>query len=565
MQDALETSFKDGRLRIENRDALDAHWWVLKQEANFAGLAAFEFADAQGPFGGDARVRDEGLGALESVSAQFRSNGRVGGGDLNTPYFTLVPVTRALLKLRGKVDETRHRQLVDHCVRLYAAAAAHIDRTHDYLNPRAMEAVSALGLHRLTGERSYGERCVECLDELLKRQYRSGALPYRTDKKFSPTQGYQFLSADLVLYLGRELDRPDAVDYARRVADYALLATNRHGEAFSAVFVGFNKSRTLGCTGYLWTIATALGDERFRGLARTAYERWMPEVRDFGFSTDDHKESGVQVPTITLNDALYLGVEEVPRAEPFVPKPGVHLLPDISTVFVHEPGLDLAMNLLGNSSALVEADCGAVKLFALTPEFTDRPTFQNAGISSNRPDWSVPSEQLECIHEDGKARLRNQVRAGGRLLDVTTTYVDGELVLEYQTVKDTGSKPVSSRLLFLLIARPGSAPPRLRVGGEVDTKTPPAESKQTYFLEAAVDPVRFSAPDGSTIEIVPEVSTAEKITAERPADRPDGDEDNKGAKTLNDVKPANEGSLRLAFEGPNVFDRGRYRIRFRPA
>jgi len=379
-----------------------------------------------------------------------------------------------------------------------------------------------------------------------------------------------------MLYLGSELGRQDAVEYVRRVADFSLVATNRRGEAFITPFEGLRKSHSLSCAGRQWPMARALGDERFQGLARTTYELWVKHALDFdtaGKSKPSH--TGYLV---ALNDALYLGVKEEPKGDSFVPAPGCHILDDISTVIVHEPKLDICTTLLTGGSAFAEAECGNVKLYALTPELTDEPTSGNAGTDAFRGDFRVPTEQIECTEGEDKIILSGRVyttwgtgdekdysRINHRMLEVTITYSDREMILEYETKKNTGPEPVPSRLLLLLIARPKSEPPRLRIGQELDANPPPADSKETFFARASVDTVCFSAPDGSAIEIVPEVSLAECITAERPPERMVPARRGSKQRIKMPAKPANEGSLRLAFEGPRVLDRGRYRIRFLPA
>jgi len=575
---ALNRSFRGGRLQVEGRDQRN-FFAVLHPEVLFACLAAREYRDENGPFAWDVRARDAALAALEGVAAEFRPSGVVGAGDMNTPYFTLVPATRALLDLCGHVDEARHARLVERCARLYADAAANIPRLHDYLNPRAMEAVGALGLARLTGEEPYRQRCLECLDELLKRQYPCGAQPYHTGGWIwgrKPAQAYQYLTASLMLYLGRELGREDAVQYVRRLMDYSRFATNRRGEAFVTTFEGLHKARTLGCAGRQWPIAAALGEARFRPLARATYELWARTALDMERET---VAPGAETSSlVALVDALHLGVEEVPSAPPFLPEPGRHLFHDISAAMVHEPGLDLCMSLLSGYSAFAEADCGDVKLFALTPELTDEPTFKNAGTDAARVDWRVPSEQLECTKVDGRIRLRGRVYTKwdgepaetgdtgclhNRLLDVTMEYAQGELVLTYETIRNTQRGPVPSRLLLLLIARPPQEAPVLALPGKGELRPPPAASGQTFRVEAGVGPVRFSARDGSRIEVVPERSMADRIVAERPPPKAIPRAEGEPFKTIA-VRPANEGSLRLCFEGPDVLDEGRYRVRFLP-
>ena len=577
MEDALNHSFKDGRL--QNPDPFN-FFRVLLPEVMFAALAAYEFSDPQGPFAGDNSLCENAITILERASEHFMPDGTVAEGDMNTPYFTLVPFTRALLSLDDRAEESWRTRMIDRAVKLFADAASHIVRTHHYLNPRALEAVGALGLHRLTGDQKYLDRCVECLDQLLRRQYACGAQPYHTGAWIwgrRPAQGYQFLTANLMLYLGFELSRQDAVEYVRRVADFSLVATNRRGEAFITTFEGLHKSHSLSCAGRQWPIAKALGDDRFQPLARTTYELWVKSALDF--KTTRKLRTPVGGYLVALNDALYLGIKEEPKPPPFIPPSGRHILPDISTVIIHEPELDICMTLLTGLSAFAEADCGNVKLYALTPEITNKPTSHNAGTDALRGDFRVPTEQIECRERNGKTVLSGRVytkwesdnkkdysRVHYRMLEVTITYSDREIVLEYETKKNTQPEPVPSRLLLLLIVRPRSEPPRLQVGNELDTNPPPADSQETFFARASVDTVRFSAPDGSSIEIVPELSLADCVTAERPPHRVVPVR-KKGPKRRGkvSVKPANEGSLRVAFEGLNVLDRGRYRVRFLPA
>ena len=584
MEDALNRTFQGGRLSLARGESSQS-FPVLRRELMYASLAAWEFADAEGPFGGDARLMDVSMKALGECSERFGRMGRVSGGGDPSPYFTLVPFTRALLSLRPHVDSSRHGGLVDRGVQLFADAAARISRTHDYLNARALETVSCLGLHRLTDDRQYLDRCVECLDNLVSRQYPCGAQPYHTGLWVwgrKPAQVYQFLSGSMMLYVGRELGRDDAVEYVRRLMDYSLLATNRRGEAFVTPFEGLHKGRSLACAGRQWVLATAFGDERFRGLSSTVYEIWARGILDAVVAPKADSPSGRMggFSPEALVEALHMGIRHAPRAGSFVPAPGCCALKDISTVFVHEQALDVAMTVLTGYSAFAEADCGNVKLFALTPELTAEPTYRNAGTDALRADWRVPSEQIECSEQNGKTVLRGCVytkwatsgekdfsRLHNRRLAVTMTYSGGEMVLEYETTWNSQPQPMPSRLLFLLISRPGSASPRLQIGENQDTRTPPAESQEEFFLKSAVGVVRFSSPDGSQIEIVPEISAAECVTAERPPHAAVSDEKQDGTarRNLFHTKPANEGSLRVAFDGPNALDRGRYRIRFRPA
>ncbi len=556
---------------------------VLRGELGYACLCAFEFADADGPFGGDERVREMAIKGIEQTSERFDRKGRVLDGGSPSTYFTLVPMTRGLLSLKEHVDGAWLTGMVGRAEQLFSDAAERTDRTHDYLNPRALEGVGCLGLYRLTGDTSYMDRCIECLDELLKRQYPCGALPYHTGTWIwgrRPSQGYQFLCATLMLYLGRELGREDAIEAVRRVMEYSLLATNRRAEAFVTTFEGLHKARTSQCAGRQWVAAAALGDERFRNLARTTYEIWASQaVESLEGASDKPARMRSRFGTDALIEALHLGIRTEPEGGAFVPTPGTHAMEDISTVFVHEEQLDVAMSVLSGYSAFAEADCGNVKLYALTCELTDSPTFRNAGTDALRGDWRTPTEQIECFTDGRRSVLKGWVytkwendaekdfaRVHNRRLEVSMSYENSELLLEYQTIWNHSPEPVPSRLLFLLIARPPSEPPRLKIGKEMDVKTPPADSEEEFFTEAAVDTVRFGAPDSSAIEIIPELTLADRVIAERPprtvTSRPDS---TKGARQASAVRPANEGSLRLAFEGPNVLEKGRYRIRFIPS
>jgi len=643
LEDALTRSFDArGRLRTPDRDTRPVFGSVLRPEVDFAAIAAHEFVDPDGPFAGDERLRAMSVGALDNVSAAFRPDGRVGleGDGAYTGYFALVPATDALLTLGGEVDAATRDRVVERCVRLHDATVAHLDLAQHALNPRGLEAVGSYGLYRLTGEQRFLDRTLECLDYLLARQYHCGAQPYHTagatNGKHSPApaQQYQYLTGILMLHLGLQLGREDVVAYVRRLAGYALLSTSGRGAPFTTTAIGLNKGAGAGGPGRTWVMLTALADHldgsrdldggedaggaRYRPLAAAAYAEWVHEhALDFGRTYD--RKTDLDVPSANYVGALHhahlLGIRAVPPAAQFAPPPGLHALPDISTVFIHEPrrhqsddevrsagsngrdsahhgfGVDGALSLLTHKSSFAQVECGDVRLHAVLPELTDTPTFLHAGTDSRRADWRVPSEQLECIERDGTAVLRGRVwtalespitdsesdgeggdagegrgmRRHARLLEVRMTYAAGELVLEYETIQNTQPAPVPSRLLFLLIARPAGARPRVRLfggngadGAVQEIEAPAADAKETFWLEAGVERAVFSAPDGSSIEIVPEVSTAERLTLERPPARSVAQTATKRLV----VKPAPEGSLRLAFEGPNALDRGRYRICF---
>lgn len=583
VEDALNHSFKNGRLNVPGRDEM-VYWAVLHPEAQYAGLMAREYVSPEGTFFKQERLRTEATAAIESISALFQPSGVVGDGDMNTAYFGMLPITSALRDLEAHVDAGWHSRMLQRCVKLFADAAQHIDRSHDYLNPRGLEAVVCLNLHRLTGEDRYLGRCQEILDQLLTRLYPCGAQPYHTGVWVwgrKPSQGYQFLTAGLMLQCARELNRPDVEAYVRRIMDYSLLATNRHGEAFVTVFEGLHKAGSRQCVGRQWVICTALGDARYRALARTTYELWAQGA--LGFGHQEHKKANLRVPRTgyleALSEASRLGITEVPPAPPFVPEAAQHIFPDISSVFIHEEKLDLAMTLLTGYSAFAEADFGSIKLYALTPELMDDPTYSNAGTDPLRNDWKIPSEQMECRGENGKTILRGRVftkwqthvnkdfaRLHNRFLEVKMTFENDELLFEFETLTNNQKEPTSNRLLFLLIARPRNEKPRLQIGGKIDVLLPPADSEEPFSVAGPVETVRFIAPDGSTLEIIPEQSLAERVTAERPpkaqATAAVSSGGTRAGNHKTTLKPANEGSLRLAFDGMNTLDKGRYRLRF---
>ena len=574
LENGLKHYQETGMFRWEGRGFLNAE----RVELMWAALAAFEFADPDGPLAGDERARDAATATLEAVSREFEiPTGAVG------PYFTLVPFTRALVSLKPFVEASWHRHQVERCEWLFAQAVANIYRTHDYLNPRGLEVVSCLGLHHLTGDKQYLNRLHECLDQLIIHHYPCGAQPYHTGNWVwgrRPAQVYQFLTASMMLQAALELGRQDVIDAVRRLADYALMATNRRGEALVTPFETLRKSKSLAAAGRQWAIAAALGDERFQGLVRTTYEKWALAALDLSASTGNHRLLEKIGPFYleALTEALHMGVREIPKGDRFVPSPGRHILPDISTVFVHEPELDIAMTVLTGYSAFAEADCGNVKLYALTPEVTREPASHNAGTDALRADFRVPSEQIECTEKNGRVVLSGRVyikldaqsrphlkRDCLRQFQVTITYENSEMVLEYETKWAAHNEPVPARLLFLFIARPTSEAPHLVIGNEVDINPPPADSGEAFLVQSKVSEVRFFAPDGSAIEVIPELSLAQSITAERPqAVWFKAAEKGQKRPVRRNSKPANEGSLRLAFEGPKVLDRGRYRIRFRP-
>jgi len=582
VEDALNRSFKGGRLRPRD-DPFGGSMAgpAMRWELMYTALLSWEYADPDGPFAGDERLRQAAVNALERNVEGFKTNPEASGDPM--AGFLLVPYTWSLLSLADHMSGEDIVRLVDGGVRLYDIASSRGNLTHDYPNARALEAAACLNLHRLTGEKRFMDRCVECLDNLIARQYPCGAQPYHTGMWIwgrRPAQVYQYLSASMMLYVSRFLGREDGVAYVRRLMDYSLLVTNRRGECFVTTFEGLHKARTLYAAGRQWQIATVLGEERFRGLARSTYEIWADGVVKFctGKQTRLDRSKRETFPFEALTEALIMGVREAPEeGRQFVPPSGLHALEDISTTVVHEGELDVCMSLLSGYSAFAEADCGDVKLFAVTPELTDEPTYRNAGTDSLRAYYQKPSEQIECAVKDRKTILRGWVytkweKTGvkdfrylhNRRLEVTMTYAAGELLLEYQTVKNWQEGPVPSRLLFLLVARPFTAGPRLQIGRERAVTVPPAESDEPFFIGAPVGTVRFSSPDGSRIEIVPELSMADRITAERPPACFSELVEPGKPRSHSQLKPANEGSLRVAFEGPDALEKGRYRIRFFP-
>jgi hypothetical protein len=570
VEGAAERTFDHGRLRIASRDP--GHFFgVILPELNFALLQAVE--SAPGHPRADA-WREDALVTLEGVAGRFTDDGRIGTiNDLNSISFGLVPFTEALIRLRDRTPEKRWTALLEASVRLFDAAAVHINQTTDYLNPRGMDALAAMNLFKLTGETRFRDKASFWMDELIIRQYPCGAQPYHTGGWIwgrKPAQGYQLLTATMMMAVGLRHGRQDAIDYVRRLMDYELLTCTRRTDLFVTVFEGLHKAHS-GLGAGLWPLATALGDKRFLPLAASSFAAWQAQVAP----VPPASAPGIAFLSRSV-DAVLLGVERVASCEdPFRPPAGVHACPDISAVFVHEPDRDVAFSLLSGYSALAEADTGQVKLFALTPELTDTPCYWNAGLDAVRVDWRVPYEQQACRVEGARGILRGRgftkwINAGRgdaarflhtRELEIGMEYDDGTLVLDYRTLRNRITESIPSRLLFLLIALPRDGQPLLRVGSEM-WHPPAASSGDVWYREAPVGPVTFLAPDGSGLEIIPEVCRATRITAERPPHVmvPDADR----LQLKREIKYANEGSLRLAFDGPAVLDEGRYRIRFLP-
>jgi hypothetical protein len=507
---------------------------------------------------------------------QFQDDGRVTkNGDLNTPYFTLCPLTRVLLLLRPVLDAEKSNTLTERCAQLYDTAVKNLRRSHDYPNVRGMEALAATNLHSLTGEPRYLDAAHECLNELVKRQYACGAQPYHTGTWVwgrRPAQVYQLLTATMMLAAGRSLGRDDVVSYVRRIAEYELLANNRHGEPFVTPFEGMDRTDTFAAGAWQWPVVAAFGDE-FQALAARSYANWItPTLTSINQNSHDWAETK-PVYVSVLNKALMLNVGDIQPSDNFSPPSGLHSCPDISTVFAHRPSLDLCITLLTGHSAFVQADCGDLRLYALTVELTNTPTFRNAGTDALRYDWTQPTEQLACEANEYSASLHGRVftkwdnqhhtqdqRLGhARELEVKMTFEDRELVVEYKTIKNAHLEPVSNRVLFLLGTRHNIAP-QLSIGDA--THQLPADSERAFCIKSEIASVRFSVR-GSTIEIVPEEMSADYILAERPERQSvpyPGKENNAYLSTA--IKPCNESTFRMSFEGPRTLDGGRLRIRF---
>ncbi len=520
-------------------------------------------------------LAEEAVHALEESRLCFTSEGRIGTvNDINSVSFGLVPFTETLLRLSGQVPSDSLTPLVEAAVTLFDHAALHINQTPDYLNPRGMDALAAFNLFLLTGAPRFQEKSDFWLRELLARQYPCGAQPYHTGGWIwgrKPAQGYQLLTATMMFVLGRRRPNPDALAYVNRLLEFERLACNRWGEPFLTVFEGLHKCHTPSVLAWLWPLATASNLPSLRSLARAAYERWrgvpVPHhnrVRPLSF-----------YPLQALFNATLLDLPQPPSPSfPFQPPPGIHACPDISALFIHEANCDVALSLLTGYSGIAEGVAGSVKLYALTPELTDNPSHSNAGLDALRLDWRVPSEQEECRVENGRGILAGRgftkwILTEGRgnperhlhtrELAIRMEWADQTLDLEFKTVQNRLTTPIPSRLLFLLIAYPRSARPKLSIGPHL-FEPPAAEEFTVWFQQAPVAPVTFEAPDGSALHIEPIRTHALRITAERP--------DHSHAETDGEKiiirKHANEGALRLAFEGPDVLKEGRFHIRFRP-
>jgi hypothetical protein len=576
LEHALTRGFPQGRIALPDNDSGN-FFKVLLPQMEFASWIAAEWADAQGSHYNDARLVESALLVVENAVAQFQDDGRVtANGDLNTPYFSLCPLTRVLLLLQPALDAAKFGALTSRCAQLYDTAVKNLRRSHDYPNVRGMEALAATNLHSLTGETRFLTAAHECLDELVKRQYTCGAQPYHTGAWVwgrRPAQVYQLLTTTMMLAAGRKLNRGDVTEYVKRVAEYEMLANNRHGEPFVTPFEGLDRSDTFAANAWQWPVIAAFGGE-FQQLAARSYANWIAPTLGL-IEKDNHNWADAKpVYASVLNKALMLEVGELHPSDAFSPPPGLHPCPDISTVFIHQPSLDLCMTLLTGHSAFVQADCGELRLYTLTAELTDTPTFRNAGTDALRYAWTQPTEQLACEVDEHSAQLHGRVftkwdnqhhtqdqRLGhARELEVKMTFKNQELIFEYKTIKNAHLEPVSNRILFLLGTRRNDTAPQLSIGE--DTHQLPADGESAFCIKGEIALVRFFVP-GSTIEIVPEEMGADYILAERPERQSvpyPGKENNAFLSTA--IKPCGEGTFRLSFEGPRTLDGGRLRIKF---
>ncbi len=413
---------------------------------------------------------------------------------------------------------------------------AHINGTLEYLNPRGLEGVAGLGLHALTGEDKYKQRAEQCLEAIMARQYPCGAQPYHTGGWVwgrKPAQAYQMLTATMMVRMAHQLDRPDVIEYVRRLLAFVQLTTTRRGEVLITPFEGLHKSNSRAAASWAWPVSASVG---LNGLSHATYRYWYEHIAPLLETTPDDTDPVAQRPySNALFNAAMLGVQALPQDEPFAPKLGAHALPDISTIVVHERDTDVVATLLTGYSAFAQGEVGDVRLFAVTPELTDQPTFRNAGTDPLREDWTKSSEQIACQSDGRRAEVRGRVytkwdipegeqagsrpdlrRVHARELEVMMSWEAGELLLDYRTTRNNHVEPVSSRMLFLLGMQSNDASPQLRIGQSLDQALPAAAAQASYKFEAEPGPVRFEGPDGAAIEIVPERGQMERVVVERP-------------------------------------------------
>ncbi len=564
--------YPGGRMVNPDRNGADFFQFV-RGELEFAAVAAAEWSDPKGPFYQDAKLRESAFTAMEGATSIFLEDGAVGRpGDSNSTYFALMPMAYALGKFKaGGAEAQRIAKLVPQFTKLFDTGMRLRPPVLEYPNPRSLEAVAALWLHKLTGRQDYLDLAVSRTKGVIALQYPCGAQPYHVAGWIwgrRPAQVYQLLSACMAMHVGRELGMTEPDDFARRMMDYELISTTSRGDAITTPFEGLYKISQGSCAAWHWPIALALGDERFMPLANATYDYWFEHmdrrtpIRTWGRFHD---------PVLGLLCMHLVGVHELRSAPAFKPTQGVHAVPDISAVFVHEPGIDAGMSVFSGYSSWVEADCGNVKLLALGPELTDDPTYRNFGTDALRMDWKLATELDKCRVADGKSVLRGRhftkwdtpdvkskdvTLLHSRQLETTITYQARELVVSYRTLIDKSTQPVSSRIMLLLGVFPWTASGKLTIADETWT-TPPANEPPTgeFQIRSALGPVVFAAPDGSRLHITVDIPGVDRVVVERP--KP-------AIRDTLVVKPAPDGFLRLAFEGTDVLKAGKITLRFEP-
>jgi hypothetical protein len=563
--------YPGGQLAVAGRNG-DDFFGVTRGEADWAAVAAAEWADASGQFYQDEGLKESAFVAMEGCAASFTEEGLVGTmADGNAPYFALVPMTFALVKLKqGGADGARVGRITQACEKLFDTALIKRPAVMEYFNARALEAASALGLWQLTGRADYLALCKHRMEVLLASLYPCGAQPYHIGGWIwgrRPAQVYQIFSAAKMLYVGRALGMPEVEGFVRRILDYELLSMTWRGDTFTTPFEGLYKVAQGICLPWQWPLALAAGDAKYLPMAGVTYDRWLGVLH----KTYSRAFLGrYPDPALGLMCMHLLNVKEMPSVTGvFRPAQGVHALKDISTVFVHEEKVDVAMTVLTGYSAWVEAECGDVRVLALGPEVMESPTYRNFGTDAVRLDWKVASEQDLCEAGEGKALLKGRgftkwdsespkcsdvSLLHTRELEATMTYAGRELVVSYRTLKDRGAQKVVSRILLLIGVFPKEAAGKLRIGGE-EWETPAAAAVGEYRIEAPLGVVEFSAPDGSRVAIEARIPGASRVVVERPAVQ---------MREGQVVKPANDGFLRLSFEGSDVLERGAITLSFYP-
>ncbi len=563
--------YPGGQVAVPERNGND-FFGFTRGEADWSAVAAAEWADSAGAFYKDEALKESAFTAMEGCAASFTDEGLVGTmADGNAPFFAMVPITLGLVKLKqGGADGGRIDRITRACEKLFDTALIKRPPVMEYHNARALEAASALGLYQLTGRADYQALCKHRMELLLKSQYPCGAQPYHIGGWIwgrRPAQVYQIFTAAKMLYVGRALGMPEVEGFVRRLLDYQLLSMTWRGDTMTTPFEGLYKVAQGLCLPWQWPLALASGDAKYLPMAGVTFDRWLA-VLDKKYSR--RFMGRYSDPAMGLMCMHMLGVKEMPAgADEFVPTQGVHELKDISTVFIHEPKVDVAMTVLTGYSAWVEAECGDVRVLALGPEVTDSPTYRNFGTDAVRLDWQVASEQDACQSAGGKAMLKGRgftkwdsenvkctdlTRLHARELETVMTYRDRELVLSYSTRTDKSVEKVTSRILLLIGVFPKEAGGTLKIGDQT-WQTPAAAASGEYLIQASMGEVEFSAPDGSRVVIQARIPGADRVLVERPPAR---------GRDGQVVKPANDGFLRLSFEGADVLKQGALTLKFYP-